>query len=1053
MKNRTTTIGARIPATTYRLQFNSQFTFKQAAALVDYLYDLGVSDCYTSPLLTTRQGSSHGYDITDHSTLNPEIGVEEEFAEFARLLRRRGMGLILDVVPNHMCIAGSSNRWWNDVLENGPSSPYAQFFDIDWRPPKPDLYGKALLPMLGAQYGRVLENQEIAIAYQQGAFFANYYETWLPIAPRSYMQILEPMLPEMKAAYGEHHPHVLELESIITALVHLPPRDETAPERIRERQREKEIIKRRIDLLMTECDEARRALDNSLRELNGVKGVSESFDRLERLLADQPYRLSFWRVAADEINYRRFFDINELAAIRVEAPQVFAPVHELILRLIEQGAVTGLRIDHVDGLFDPVQYLGDLQAACLEAQTRAATAGLTAAVEGSGEWETDGWRDGGTKRRRDEETERRRDEAATEYSLSLSPCLSVSPSLRLFVSPSLRPSISLSPTAHSPAYRVADSGRPFYIVVEKILSHGELMRQDWPAHGTTGYGFLNQLNDVFVETDNAAGMRRLYERFTGEAPNFADLIYECKKLILRVAMSSELHVLARRLDRISEQRRFSRDFTLNSLQYALGEVIACFPVYRSYTRKEQSEVCQEDRRHILRAIGEARRRNPATSPSIFDFIGDLLLLEDPAGLTEAQRDARRDFILRFQQLTGPVMAKGVEDTAFYRYYPLASLNEVGGEPQRFGITVEEFHRLNAQRMIERPHSLSATSTHDTKRGEDVRGRINVLSEIPGKWYRAVCRWKEINHDRKKWIDEEEVPGANEEYLLYQTLIGAWPLDPMDSATYAELVRRIQEYLIKAMREAKLHTSWISPNEEYERATIAFIEAILKLEKTNRFLRSFAEFHSQIVRAGMYNALAQTLLKITAPGAPDFYQGTELWDFNLVDPDNRRPVDFARRRELLASLATDDDENLTELVRSLIDSPQDGRIKLYLTNRALRYRRERQALFAEGEYLPLAARGQKENHVIAFARASANETAVVLTGRFFTRLAGPNQLPAGSDVWGDTVVALNYVSAAGLYRDVFTGQRIRAERGGDGVELPLAQVFAHLPLALLERVKE
>jgi (1->4)-alpha-D-glucan 1-alpha-D-glucosylmutase len=840
--------------------------------------------------------------------------------------------------------------------------------------------------MLGDQFGRALENQEITISYRQGAFFANYDETWLPIAPRSYTQILEPVLPEVEAVYGEHHPHVLELESIMTALGYLPRRDETAPDFVRERQREKEIIKRRIELLLTECDVARRALDDSLRALNGTKGAPESFDRLERLLADQPYRLCFWRVAADEINYRRFFDINELAAIRVEAPPVFAAVHELILRLIEEGFVTGLRIDHVDGLFDPVQYLNDLQSACLEARTRAATAGAIAAE-------------------------------------------------------------SLS------AYRVADPGKPFYIVVEKILSHGELMRPDWPAHGTTGYGFLNQLNGVFVERANDAGMRQLYERFTGEAPNFADLIYKCKKLILRVAMSSESHVLARRLDRISEQRRFSRDFTLNSLQYALDEVIACFPVYRSYTRNEQAEVCQEDRRHILKAIGEAKRRNPATSPSVFDFIGKLLLLEDPAGLTEEQREARRDFILRFQQLTGPVTAKGVEDTAFYRYYPLASLNEVGGEPQRFGITVEEFHSLNAQRMVERPHGLSATSTHDSKRGEDVRARINVLSEIPGKWYRAVSRWRDINRDKKSWLDGDEVPGANVEYLLYQTLIGAWPLEPMNSATYADFVSRIQEYLIKAMREAKVHTSWINPNEGYERATREFIEAIMKLEMTNRFLMSFAEFHAPVARAGMYNSLAQTLLKIAAPGVPDFYQGAELWDFSLVDPDNRRPVDFANRRASLASLTMEDEGDLTELVSRLIANPQDGRIKLYLTSRALRFRRARQALFAEGAYLPLTARGQKESHLIAFARAAANQTVVVFAGRFFTRLGNLSQPPTGSGVWGESVVELDHASAAGLYREVFTGRLIRAGRGGAGVELPLAQAFAHLPVALLEPVKE
>jgi (1->4)-alpha-D-glucan 1-alpha-D-glucosylmutase len=989
LTDRTTTIEARIPAATYRLQFNSQFTFKQASCLVDYLHDLGISDCYASPLGAARRGSPHGYDVVDHSKLNPEIGTEGEFVEFARRLGKRGMGLILDVVPNHMSIAGSSNRWWNDVLENGPSSPYAQFFDIDWRPPKPDLAGKALLPMLGDQYGRVLENQEITITYRQGAFFANYYETWLPIAPGSCAQILEPMLEEMKAAHDEHHPHVLEMESIITALRHLPRRDDTSPEKVRERQREKEIIKRRIDMLLTEGDKARRILDRSLRELNGTKGVPESFDRLERLLADQAYRLCFWRVAADEINYRRFFDVNELAAIRVEDQQVFAAVHELTLRLIEQGFVTGLRIDHVDGLFDPAQYLSDLQAACLEARTRAITS-------------------------------------------------------------------SPPPTTRSTAYHAADSGKPFYIAVEKILSDGELMRQDWLAHGTTGYGFLNQLNGVFVERANGVAMRRIYERFAGKAPGVADLIYQCKKLILRVAMSSESHVLARRLDRISEQRRFSRDFTLNSLQYALGELIACFPVYRSYTRKEQAEVGREDRRHILKAVGEAKRRNPATSHSIFDFIGDLLLLGDPAGLTEKERDARRDFILRFQQLTGPVTAKGMEDTAFYRYYPLASLNEVGGDPQRFGISVEEFHDFNARRMLERPHGLSATSTHDTKRGEDVRARINALSEIPGKWYRAVRRWRNINWERKTRIEEEAAPDSNIEYLLYQTLAGAWPFEPLDAARHAEFVRRIQEYIIKAMREAKVHTSWISPNEDYERATSQFIGAILKPDKANRFLKTFSEFLTPILRAGIYNSLAQTLIKIASPGAPDFYQGTELWDLSLVDPDNRRPVDFAKRRELLASLSVkneeEDEGDLSELVSRLISTPWDGRIKLYLTSRALRFRRARQALFAEGGYLPLAARGRKENHVIAFARILRERIAVVVTGRFFTRLGVPDQAPTGGGIWGDSSVALDYPASAGLYRDVLTGRLIRAERDGAGIDLPLEQVFAHLPVALLERVK-
>ncbi|MEK7834502.1 MAG: malto-oligosyltrehalose synthase, partial [Acidobacteriota bacterium] len=696
MADHPSTIQARIPSATYRLQFNREFTFKQAAALVDYLHNLGISDCYASPLLLARPGSQHGYDVTDHSKLNPEIGTEEEFVVFAQRLRQRGMGLMMDVVPNHMCIAGGGNRWWNDILENGPGSPFADFFDIDWHPPKSDLANKVLLPVLGEQYGRVLENQEIRIAYYRGAFFAQYYEMRLPIAPRTYTQILELVLPRVKAQLGETHADVLELESIITALSHLPSRTAIHPAKVKERRREKEIIKRRLASLATASETVRKAIKETLNDLNGVKGETHSFDRLEALLADQAFRLCHWRVAADEINYRRFFDINELAAIRVEDSTVFAAVHDLILRLIKQGLVTGLRIDHVDGLSDPSRYLYDSQSANLVAQARA-----------RGEAET------GKARR--------------TFLMRQPPEL----------------------TAELTDYVV----KPCYLIVEKILCHNEVLRADWPVHGTTGYEFLNLLNGVFVDTSKASAFRRLYERFTGDAVKFDDLIYECKKLILRVAMSSELHVLARRLDRISEQHRYSRDFTLNSLQYALAELIACFPVYRSYINDGQTPVSAEDRGYVLSAIRASKRRNPATSPSLFDFIGSILLLDDPDDLNEAERTMRRDFVSRFQQLTGPVMAKGMEDTAFYRSYPLASLNEVGGDPERFGASLESFHFHNQRRARQWPNSLSATSTHDTKRSEDVRARINVLSEIPARWYRSVLRWQNLNREKKTQLDE------------------------------------------------------------------------------------------------------------------------------------------------------------------------------------------------------------------------------------------------------------------------------------------------------------
>lgn len=984
MTNHPRTAQARIPQSTYRLQFNKHFTLKQAAELVDYLQALGISDCYSSPVLTARPGSLHGYDVTDHTQINPEIGTEEDFIEFASKLRERQMGIIMDVVPNHMCVAGSANQWWNDVLENGPSSPFASFFDIDWWPPKADLAGKVLLPVLGDQYGIVLENQQIQLTYDEGAFHAHYYDVRLPIAPRSYAQILSPLVPQVKERLGELRTDVLELESIITALSHLPPRDQTDPERLRERMREKEIIKRRLSALTETSAEVRQAVAEILREFNGVRKEPKSFDRLEALLAAQAYRLSFWQVASDEINYRRFFDINELAAIRVEDAEVFADVHRLTFRLMKQGLVTGLRIDHVDGLFDPYSYFIALQQ-----------------------------------------------EAVSNYEEGY-----------LYAE---APSSSVRTSARSSS----ENGKPCYIVVEKILGQDERLRSDWAVYGTTGYGFMNLLNGVLVDTSTRDHFLKIYERFTGLTRSFDDLVYESKKLILRVAMSSELTVLARRLDRISEQHRYSRDFTLNSQQEALAEVIACFPVYRTYTRSDQTAVSDEDRRYIVSALRRAKRRNPATSPSIFDFIGSILLLEDPEGLSAEQRTQRRDFVMSFQQLTGPVTAKGLEDTAFYRYYPLASLNEVGGEPERFGVTAEFFHGHNEQRHANWPHGLSSTSTHDTKRSEDVRARINVLSEIPARWYRAITRWRRLNRPLKASIDQVEIPDANEEYLLYQTLVGAWPFGTMNAEEREAFTDRIENYMIKAIREAKVHTSWISPNEDHERGVREFIRAVLKTGPENRFLKDFVRVQAIVARAGMFNSLSQTLLKITLPGVPDFYQGTELWNFSLVDPDNRRPVDFDLRRRLLDSLK-DAGDDPASLLSKLLKKPEDGRTKLYVTNRALRFRNHRAELFAEGAYLPLETTGEKQNNVIAFARKLGDRVALVLAGRFFTRLGTPSQLPVG-DVWKDTTVVLKGELKTGRYRDVLTGREVDVEASEEGGRLRLKEAFTHLPLALLEPV--
>ena len=671
---------ARIPVSTYRLQFNREFTFEQARALAEYFRELGITDYYSSPILKARPGSMHGYDIVDHAQVNPELGGEEQLSELLRTLREQGMGFIVDVVPNHMSIVDAQNGWWQDVLENGPSSSFARYFDIDWNPPNPTLKHRVLLPILSDQFGRVLERQELRVAYRDGAFFLNYWETQLPVAARTSTLVLRLALEGLRTRLEESDPHALELESIITALEHLPPHTETDPDALRLRRREKDVVRRRLSTLVKESNEVRAAVHDALARLNGTEGRPESFDQLEEFVSRQAYRLSFWRVAADEINYRRFFDVNELAALRVEERPVFAAVHEVVFRLVRQGLVTGLRVDHVDGLLDPLKYLTDLQR---EARGR---------------------------------------------------------------------------KSESPS---------FYVVVEKILGHDELLRREWPAQGTTGYEFMNLLNGVFVDAANGQALRELYAEFTGARVRFADLVYECKRLILKAAMSSELYVLSRRLTRIAERSRYTRDFTQNSLHEALTETIACFPVYRTYIRRTQATVSPDDRLNINAAIRAAKRRNPAEDTSVFDFIASLLLLKDPKGTDAHERAERRDFALRFQQLTSPVTAKGLEDTAFYRFYPLASLNEVGGEPALIGVSLERFHERNRDRQQTWPHTLSATSTHDTKRGEDTRARINVLSEIPEEWNRALHRWRELNRGLKASVDGIAAPDANEEYLVYR----------------------------------------------------------------------------------------------------------------------------------------------------------------------------------------------------------------------------------------------------------------------------------------------
>ncbi len=853
------------PAATYRVQLSGHLTFDELRQLVDYFERLGIGALYLSPFLRAAAGSGHGYDVVDPTQLDPGLGTEEQLGELSQALRRAGLGMMIDIVPNHMGVADPHNRWWQDVLENGPGAQFAKFFDIDWNPPREGLRGKVLLPVLGDQFGKVLEERQLQLAYENERLVLKYFERALPTDPRTWTAVLGHTVEIASSRLEADAPERMELESIVTALEHLPPRTAKTAEDLQQRYRESEVTRRRLATLLSDSHEVQCALERTIIDFNGRPGDAASFDRLEAFVTDQPYRLCHWRVATDEINYRRFFDVDSLAAIRVEDPEVFQAVHEAILRFVEKRWVTALRIDHADGLHDPAQYLTNLATAVQQA--RAA---------------------GG------------------------------------------------KPSKKKPA--------GLYTVVEKILGFDESLPADWPVHGTTGYDFLNLLNGVFVDRLGGYGLRDAYTRFLGNARPFAEVLHESKRAILSSSLSAELYVLSSGLDRISEQHRWSRDFTRLSLYRALREVVACFPVYRTYIRPEEGSVREEDQKRIEFAIRVAKRRNPAMSPSFFDFIRTVLMLEHPQGLSEDSIHEREQFVYRFQQFTGPVIAKGLEDTAFYRYFPLASLNEVGSDPMLVGTSVEQFHRRTGDQAEHWPHTMLATGTHDTKRGEDLRARLNVLSECPVEpWEAAIRRWQEMNAEARQEIDGAAVPDPNEEYLIYQMLVGTWPVAGLDEAGRAEYVERIVRYIDKALRESKLHTSWLNPYEEYDQAVASFIRAILA-DFGSPFARDLTQFVSSIANAGFVNSLAQTLIKICAPGVPDFYQGVEFWDFNLVDPDNRRPVDFAARRERLQQFESSGEKDLSGTSDELLARWPDARLKMLLIWRVLRFRREHRKLF-------------------------------------------------------------------------------------------------------------
>ncbi|MBI3299464.1 MAG: malto-oligosyltrehalose synthase [Elusimicrobia bacterium] len=902
---RTAAQATRVPAAAYRLQLGAAFTFGRAARLTPYLRELGVDAAYLSPCLKAVAGSLSGYDVIDHGALDPALGGAAGFERLCARLERAGLARVVDFVPNHMGLAG--NPLWRDVLERGPASPWAGFFDIDWEPAKPELKGKVLLPVLGCLYGDALEAGELRLVHDAGVPELAYGDQRFPLSPESRAAMLR----------GAETPALLE---------------------------------------------------ERLAALNGRPGDPRSFDALHELHEAQNYRLAHWRVAAHEINYRRFFNINSLAAIRMEDERVFRHCHRLIAAQLRAGRVDGLRIDHPDGLYEPAGYLAKLQRLALRERALALAPGAEAEVDAA---------------------------------------------------------------LGEPEF---EDARGIYLVVEKILGRKETLRPDWPVHGTVGYDYLNALNGLYVQRENEAAMSAVYSGFIGEALDFARLVYQTKKRFTLAEMSSEIQDLGRRLDAVSELSRRHRDFTRIDLVRAIGEVIDCLPVYRTYIAPDGT-ASPEDEKTLTIALERAKRAAPGLHPAVFDFVREVLLMRFPAGTPPEQAAGYRDVAMRFQQLSAPAMAKGLEDTAMYVNNRLLSLNEVGGDPEHFGWSAGDFHRRNAERAERWPASMLAASTHDSKRGEDVRLRLDAISEVPEEWKGLLARWAFCNEPCKTAVGGKLQPGRNTEYLIYQTLLGAWQPGARGDQVFFE---RVWDALLKSVREAKQDTNWNNPDAEYESALRRFLESILAPVPENRFLPLFEEFQGRLARWGMLNSLSALALRLGSPGVVDVYQGDELWNLTLVDPDNRRPVDFRRRvgalRALRRTVGRDGPERTA---RKLARSPEDGRIKLFMLWRGLRARRRSPALFVGGGYSALRAEGPRAENVVAFLRTEGSRVALSAGARFFA---------GGETAWEGTGLRLPPALRGVVLEDAFTGRSFRVT-DAEEPRLSVAELFRVLPGAL------
>jgi (1->4)-alpha-D-glucan 1-alpha-D-glucosylmutase len=907
-----------IPIATYRVQFTADFDFDAAAAIVPYLKSLGITHLYASPFMKSRKGSTHGYDIVDHTKLNPELGGDAGFERLSATLKQHDIGLILDFVPNHVGVHFADNPWWLDVLEWGPASPHAVSFDIDWDTLPYRARGGVLLPIIGTSYGEALEGGEIELRYDavEGSFSAWYFEHRLPIAPERYSEILRTIVKQADAADTPAGRSILDLASRYKGLRH-PDREE-APSFKAELAR----LDGGADIIAHGLDAYRAGKDRPAQIL-----------ALHHLLERQHYKLGQWRLASSEINYRRFFDVNTLAGLRIEDAGTFDAIHGLVKRLIAEDKLQGLRLDHIDGLRDPAQYFQRLRRLIHTAQ-------------------------GDTK--------------------------------------------------------------PFYVVIEKILGEDEKLTRFAGVHGTTGYEWLNVITQVLIEGSGLEPLDEIWRQISNISPKFDPLLKEAKRRVLETLLLSEFTVLTRLLARIAGGHYSTRDFSADTLRQAFELYVLHFPVYRTYLT--QVGPAPHDRALIAETIEKARADWFGADEGLFDFLRDALTLDllKPGRAPHGKPRVRR-FALKVQQFTGPTMAKSLEDTAFYRYHRLLALNEVGGDPAARALAVDIFHAMMRTRAKEWPHGMTATATHDTKRGEDARARLLALAELPGEWAGAVGRWKILNAPHLVLQDDKRAPSAAAEYMLYQTLLGAWPLERRDNA----FVERIQAYALKASREGKLETSWLNPNAAYEAGLHTFIARILDQTKSAEFIDSLQTFAQRIALLGALNSLAQITLKATLPGVPDFYQGTEFWDLSLVDPDNRRPVDFAARASLLASVEQPDWDKLAQNWPS-------GHIKLAWTRHLLKLRTELANVFADGDYEPLEVTGPHRDHVIAFARRHGRDAAIVAVGRSLAPMSGAGRVWPVANAWQGSIVTTGYTVEG-------------AEEAGDTRSLPLESLFKHMPV--------